>query len=51
MLLKAHRVLEPALGDSHDRTTKVVEFLAALYEAWGKPEQAAEYRAMLNNGE
>ncbi|UCC32654.1 MAG: tetratricopeptide repeat protein [Phycisphaerales bacterium] len=51
VLLEAHRVLEPALGDSHDRTTKVVEFLAALYEAWDKPDKAAKYRAMLENGE
>ena len=29
------------------RTLRTVESLAALYEAWGKPAKADEYRALL----
>ena len=31
----------------HDQTTRVVGYLADLYDAWGKPELAAEWRAKL----
>ncbi|UCE60223.1 MAG: tetratricopeptide repeat protein [Phycisphaerales bacterium] len=46
-LLDAHRTLRDTLGDGHDRTIKAVEFLAALYESWGKTNQAGEWRAKL----
>ncbi len=50
-LLEAQRILNTTLGKDHKRTIKAVERLVALYDAWGKPDKAAEYRAMLENGE
>lgn len=32
-------------GAEHDETREAVTLLVELYEAWGKPEQAAEWRA------
>ncbi len=46
-LLEAYGVLEAALGAEHGRTIGVIKSLAALYNAWDKPEQAANYRALL----
>ena len=43
LLLEAENVLNPALGESHDNTKEARAQLAALYTAWGKPEQASEY--------
>jgi serine/threonine-protein kinase len=34
-------------GERHDLTLDSVRALVALYEAWGKPERAREYRALL----
>ncbi len=36
-----------ALGARNEYTANAVRGLAMLYEAWGKPEQAARYRALL----
>ena len=47
ILLEAHDILSAVFGTTHGRTIKVVRSLVDLYEAWGKPEQAAEYRALL----
>ena len=44
-LLEAHRVLDAAVGDDHIRTIRAVRALVDLYEAWGKPAEAAEWRA------
>ena len=44
-LLEAHRVLDAAVGDGHIRTIRAVRALVALYEAWGKPTEAATWRA------
>ncbi len=46
-LLEAHEILTAAVGADHGQTLKVVRNLADLYEAWGKPEKAAEWRAKL----
>ncbi len=46
-LLEAYRVLKATRGAEHWRTVRAVGWLAALYEAWGKPAEAAEYRALL----
>ncbi len=46
-LLEAHGILQTALGDEHEQTKRVVGYLADLYDAWGKPEKAAEWRAKL----
>ncbi len=46
-LLEAHDILHSALGGEHDQTGRVVVYVADLYEAWGKPGKAAEWRAKL----
>ena len=46
-LLEAHGILQTALGDEHGQTKRVVGYLADLYDAWDKPEKAAEWRAKL----
>ncbi len=46
-LLDAYGILDAALGAEHVRTIRVIKSLAALYDAWGKPEQAANYGALL----
>jgi serine/threonine protein kinase/tetratricopeptide (TPR) repeat protein len=51
LLRPAHRVLEEKLGRENARTVAAVERLLKLYEAWDKPDQAAEYRAMLPDEE
>ena len=48
VLLAAYPMLEAAMGKEHERTQKAIRRLIDLYEAWGKPEQAAEYRALLD---
>ena len=48
-LLQAIRILGTDKTRSRARTTITIKRLAALYEAWGKPEQAAEYRGLLSD--
>ena len=43
MLEIAHR----ELGDNHPHTLESWQDLIALYEAWNKPEKAAEWRSKL----
>ncbi len=50
-LLSALAVLKHAPGEKPVRTLEVVRGLVALYEAWGKPDKAAEYRAILQESE
>ena len=45
LLLSAYPVLQTELGERHERTQKAVSRLVELYEAWGKPEKAAEYQS------
>ncbi len=40
-------MLQTALGDEHGQTKRVVAYLADLYDAWAKPDKAAEWRAKL----
>ena len=47
LLLDAHSVQQAQFGEQHARTQKTVGHLVELYEAWGKPKKAAEYRALL----
>jgi serine/threonine-protein kinase len=50
-LLTAFAGLKTALGDRHAQTRKTASRLIELYEAWGKPDRAETYRAMLQNRE
>ncbi len=36
-----------ALSSDHEQSTRVIGYLADLYDAWGKPEKVAEWRAKL----
>ena len=47
-LLDAHQVLATALGPNHERTVKAIGALADLYDAWGKPDEAAAWWARLD---
>ena len=46
-LVGALETLTSRFGSEDDRTRSALRRLIMLYEAWGKPEKAAEYRAML----
>ncbi len=43
-LLEAHEILTATYGAGHGG----VRSLAKLYDAWGKPDEAAEWRAKLS---
>ena len=47
-LLEAHQTLTAALGPAHKKTIKSLRSLVALYEAWNKPDLAAEWQAKLD---
>jgi eukaryotic-like serine/threonine-protein kinase len=47
LLLEALAGLRRSLGEHHPRTRAVIRSLETLYGGWGRPEQAAVYRAML----
>ena len=47
MLLESREILETALGVTHRRTIKTIRHLVELYDAWGRPDQAAEWRTKL----
>ena len=47
MLQTNFETFKQTLGLDHRNTQRVVETLVTLYTAWGKPEQAALYQAML----
>jgi eukaryotic-like serine/threonine-protein kinase len=43
-LLAAHEGLERTLGEANPRTRSAVEHLVALYDAWGRPDDARCWR-------
>jgi eukaryotic-like serine/threonine-protein kinase len=45
LLLKGYETLRAKLGEEREDTNYIATRLAALYEAWGKPQKAAEWRA------
>ena len=45
LLLGSYAVLEAKLGGQSPEARKALQRIVDLYEAWGRPEQAAEYRA------
>jgi thioredoxin-like negative regulator of GroEL len=45
-LLTDYTGLKAARGEQHETTRKAANRLLELYEAWGKPDQAAIYRAL-----
>jgi len=47
LILEAFPIIDQAFGINHPRTQAAVKRLIGLYEAWGKPEKAAEYSSLL----
>jgi serine/threonine-protein kinase len=47
LLNESYASLNKRLGQRDPRTTEAARRMANLYEAWGKPGQAAQYRALL----
>lgn len=47
LLLESYRVLRAQRGEGHRSTRAVLRRTADLYEAWGRPVEAARYRAEL----
>ena len=45
LLLEGHGFLRQTQGEAATPTRETADDLVALYEAWGRPEQAARYRA------
>ena len=45
VLQEGYQILEVALGADHARSIKAIRSLADLYDAWGKPQHAAEWRS------
>ncbi len=50
-LLEAHELILAGLGPDHERTIEQINSLTDLYDAWGKPDMAAEWRAKLPTGQ
>ena len=50
-LLDTYRGLVASVGAGHWRTLEAAKVCVELYEAWRKPEKAAEYRALLRDAE
>jgi eukaryotic-like serine/threonine-protein kinase len=48
LLVDSYTALNAGLGQRDPRTTEALQRLARLYDAWGKPAQATQYRAMLS---
>jgi tetratricopeptide (TPR) repeat protein/predicted Ser/Thr protein kinase len=46
-LSEARRILSTSLGADHDRTKTTITAMIELYETWGRPDAAAEYRSLL----
>ncbi|MBN2562642.1 MAG: serine/threonine protein kinase [Phycisphaerae bacterium] len=47
LLLRSHPIIRDRRGEEDSRAVAALERIVELYEAWGKPEKAAEYRALL----
>lgn len=47
LLTESYTALNSSLGQSNSGTLEAKRRLVSLYEAWNKPEQAAQYRALL----
>lgn len=51
LLLESCSRLAPQEGEANDQARSALDRIIALYEAWEKPEQAAEWRARSNTDE
>jgi tetratricopeptide (TPR) repeat protein len=47
LLLKSYPIIKANFGDSHNRTRVALRRIVDLYTAWGQPQKAAPYVAMM----
>jgi hypothetical protein len=47
LLVESYPIIKSNFGDRDRLTQRALSRIIDLYEAWGKPDKAAEYRAML----
>jgi serine/threonine-protein kinase len=47
LLVASYATLKARRGDQDRRTRRALQYLVDLYQAWGKPEKAAQYRTLL----
>jgi tetratricopeptide (TPR) repeat protein len=47
LLLGSYPIIRATFGDAHNRTKVALRRIADLYDAWGKTDAAAKYRALL----
>ena len=45
LLVESYPIIKAKTGERSRETRKALKRVLALYEAWGKPEKAARYRA------
>jgi serine/threonine protein kinase/Flp pilus assembly protein TadD len=51
LMLEAFPIIKDSFGLSHARTQAAIKHLISLYDAWGKPERAIEYKSLLEAGD
>jgi hypothetical protein len=47
LLLESYPIIRSSFGEPHPRTQVAARRLVDLYNAWGKPQKAAPYAAIL----
>jgi len=47
LLVESYSLLKKQFGENHRRTVAALERIIELYDAWGKPDKAEQYRAFL----
>lgn len=51
LLITAYSIINSRFGVDHPRTQAALNSIVNLYESWGKPDKAEEYRVMLKKRE
>jgi serine/threonine protein kinase/tetratricopeptide (TPR) repeat protein len=51
LLLEALPLIQQNFGPTHRRTKAAIQEIIKLYEAWGKPEKAAEYKVLAKDSD
>jgi tetratricopeptide (TPR) repeat protein len=51
LLLEAFPIIKDSFGLAHPRAQAAIRRLVSLYEAWGKPDKAGEYKALAKSAD
>ena len=51
LVVESYEIIKLKYGEKSKTTLEALERIINLYDAWGKPEKAAEYRALLKENE